>query len=138
MKKTLLFLLLSIFCVSFTFAISDKQQVENVIHEFQDAINCYDKDRVKNVFEDKTSFDNAFELFDIYYAMNLSVYIEFGILETKIANNLAEVTAKMYTKISPKSETLECELFEPQMFNILFELRKNNGIWKIVDRKPLD
>ena len=142
MKKTLLFIILFFAIFTSAFCASEKNAIEKVVEEYQNAVNSYDKDKLKALFAEPDSYD--VQLFLLYligmHEQGLNFHYKIDVIETKINGSIAEVRLKTVAKLlSGEDNSVDLmPLFGSSLIDSIMTLRKIDGSWKIVAEKVLE
>lgn len=140
MKKISLFILLFSF-LSFTLIANDKDSIEKVVNEYQNAVNSYDSEKLKKLFAEPDSYD--VQLFLMYlvgmHEQGLNFKYQIDVIETKINGSIAEARLKTVAKLLSEDNSVDLmPLFGSSLIDSIMTLRKVNGSWKIVAEKVLE
>ena len=141
MKKSILFVLFILLSCSFIFGASEKENIERIVKEYQNALNSHNKQKIKSLFEEPDSYDVQLFLqyLDVYQESGLNFQYKIDVIESKINGSIAEARLKTVTKLVSDDSSVDLSaLFGNSLIDSIMTLRKVNGSWKIVGEKVLE
>ncbi|MBO4439494.1 MAG: hypothetical protein J5798_09095 [Spirochaetaceae bacterium] len=134
MKKSILFFLLFCFILVFASCKNDEQEIRDLITNYQNAVNEYDKEKISSFFEDPDDLYFTFLILDSYRAQGLIPQYKIDVLKVETYGTTAE--AKLKTRLTFKGDDASTiaafNLFTPSVFNSTTTLSKDSGKWKII------
>ena len=137
MKKSILLLLLFCFVLAFASCKNDEQEIRDLIINYQNAVNEYDKEKISSFFEDPDDLYFTFILLDSYREQGIIPYYKMEVLKVEIYGKTAE--AKLKTKLTFKGDDASTiaafNLFTPSVFNSTTTLSNDSGKWKIISEE---
>ncbi len=140
--KKLVFSFFFLFLVfSKGFCSSEKQSIEKVVEDYQNAVNTRNKNKLQSLFVEPDSYDVQMFLkyLDLYQESGLNFQYKIDVIELIVNGSIAEARLKTVTKLVSDDSSVDLMvLLGTSLIDSVMTLRKVNGTWKIVGEKVLE
>lgn len=135
MKKIYIYLVIVTLLI-FISCGSDVNSIKKIIGDYQNSLNTYDYDGVKNLYDDPDSYalTISIAMIEALREEGINATYMINVMDVRVVDSVAEAYLKTSIKYSGENaDTIKAlSLFTPALTNSTMTFRKTNAGWKII------